>query len=374
MALLDALKRLVPEPQSGDDESHTNLKLTARVLILWLVGSLFSVLLWTMVFHDGRFSLDLQKSLHAFGQTIVVAGSAFAVGVLFGFLFGIPKTLQDQAPAPAQAKPNREAAVQATNTNLEQISDWLTKILVGVGLTQLNNLRNTFRDLANYFAVAGAPAVTLAMILNFSVAGFMTGYLLTRLFLTGAFVSVERTLRGIHESTTRAEQLQEAGRFEAALSRFEDALHQVTPATPPEERRRVYEGVIFNSLYEPPPDGFTRAIDYAKRYLRDEKAPPSAKILAYLAGAYGQQYKYERNQDASPQRLVEIRMLALDAARRAVSLEPGVIELLRVMWDPAHPSKSPDDDDLEVFFDDDDFRKLLGPNNEGRVVRPARQT
>ena len=31
-----------------------------------------------------------------------------------------------------------------------------------------------------------------------------------------------------------------------------------------------------------------------------------------------------------------------------------------MMWDPRNPSKSPEDDDLEVFFDDDEFRKLLG--------------
>src|SRR5205085_11890184 len=34
--------------------------------------------------------------------------------------------------------------LQSVNTNLEQISDWLTKILVGVGLTQFGSLRGNY--------------------------------------------------------------------------------------------------------------------------------------------------------------------------------------------------------------------------------------
>jgi hypothetical protein len=30
------------------------------------------------------------------------------------------------------------------------------------------------------------------------------------------------------------------------------------------------------------------------------------------------------------------------------------------MWDPTYSSKSPGDDDLEVFFDDREFKDLLG--------------
>src|SRR6266508_6277591 len=63
----------------------------------------------------------------------LVAGGAFVAGGLLGFLFGIPRSLAgpegsvDGAAAGGAYRPN---------TNLEQISDWLTKILVGVGLVQ----------------------------------------------------------------------------------------------------------------------------------------------------------------------------------------------------------------------------------------------
>jgi hypothetical protein len=41
------------------------------------------------------------------------------------------------------------------------------------------------------------------------------------------------------------------------------------------------------------------------------------------------------------------------------------------MWNPEYPSKSPGDDDLEVFFEDDDFRALLG--NAGVGASAGRQ-
>src|SRR6185503_13654313 len=59
----------------------------------------------------------------------LVALAPAAVGALLGFVFGIPKTLQSNAPPAADGK-----AAYQVNTNLEQISDWLTKMLVGVGL------------------------------------------------------------------------------------------------------------------------------------------------------------------------------------------------------------------------------------------------
>jgi predicted secreted protein len=56
------------------------------------------------------------------------------IGGLLGFLFGIPRTLQQEASqATEQNRKDRPQETNyAVNTNLDQISDWLTKILVGV--------------------------------------------------------------------------------------------------------------------------------------------------------------------------------------------------------------------------------------------------
>lgn len=355
------LNGLLPTSKDDDSEAHSNLKLTSQALTLWTFGSLFSVLMWCTTFSAGGGILpDFPRTLSLFGQAVITAAGAFAVGAFLGFLFGIPKTLQDQKDAGEQGQ-SAAGTFQTTNTNLEQISDWLTKILVGVGLTQLYQLREELGALGSYFAVASSPSITLAMILNFSIAGFISGYLLTRLFLTGAFVAVERSLR---ELTTNAQKLQQEKKFGAALTRYESALQKIGPATTPQQRREVYEGLIFNSLYEDPPDGFQKAIEYGELYKQDTKAiVPSAQIHAYLAGAYGQQYVHERDKNkASEEKLQEIRARALEEVRTALEISPSVGDLLRLMWDPNYPTKSPGDDDLQVFFDDEEFKALLDKN------------
>jgi hypothetical protein len=62
------------------------------------------------------------------GAGVAIAIASAATGYLLGFLFGISRSLQggDSSESNSQSFPG--------NTNLEQISDWLTKILVGVGL------------------------------------------------------------------------------------------------------------------------------------------------------------------------------------------------------------------------------------------------
>jgi len=70
------------------------------------------------------------KRWSVFGTAMVFAGAAALVGGVVGFLFGIPLTSKQRAAG-------ADGSQYETNTNLEQVSDWLTKIIVGVGLVQL---------------------------------------------------------------------------------------------------------------------------------------------------------------------------------------------------------------------------------------------
>jgi hypothetical protein len=112
---------------------------------------------------------------------MLAAGAFFAVGITIGFMFGLPKT------------PHPEV-----NTNLEQISDWLTKILVGVGLTQLTNIPPALALLAQFVAGgegSSGPDRSLAffIIFYFFFGGFVCGYLETRVYLTGAFFRAQNS-------------------------------------------------------------------------------------------------------------------------------------------------------------------------------------
>ena len=122
--------------------------------------------------------------------------ACFAVGATIGFLFGIPRVLQhDAAAAPA---PNAGAAPGATsalnyslkvNTNLEQISDWLTKIFVGLGLVELQRVPEHLNRASTFIALGltnGSKFFAGSLIVYFSLLGFLGFYLITRLYIAGA--------------------------------------------------------------------------------------------------------------------------------------------------------------------------------------------
>ncbi len=69
-----------------------------------------------------------EKFISVFGCGLLIGGASLSAGGLLGFIFGIPSIMQ-----------NNSARLKY-NDNLVQISDWLTKIIVGVGLTQFTRI------------------------------------------------------------------------------------------------------------------------------------------------------------------------------------------------------------------------------------------
>ena len=114
-----------------------------------------------------------------------VAGIAsFTVGGFLGFLFGIPRYASDPAVSGQDDK-------YSANTNLEQISDWLTKIIVGAGLTQFRAIGGWVSDVARRLAtglVHGRPtgneeALAMGLLLLTAICGFLFFYLWSRVYL-----------------------------------------------------------------------------------------------------------------------------------------------------------------------------------------------
>lgn len=103
--------------------------------------------------------------------------------------------------ANASAKPATASGASITvNTNLEQISDWLTKIIVGVALVEIKTLIEQMEKAAAFMAnsLGGATATSFcfAIMLYFLVSGLLGSYLLTRLFLQGALADAARAGSG----------------------------------------------------------------------------------------------------------------------------------------------------------------------------------
>jgi hypothetical protein len=75
-------------------------------------------------------------------------------------------------------------------SNLEQVSDWVTKLLLGGGLTQLEKIPSLFMSWGGYVAQGlgdpndvSHPTFATALIVYFMVLGFIAGYLITKVEL-----------------------------------------------------------------------------------------------------------------------------------------------------------------------------------------------
>lgn len=132
---------------------------------------------------------------------LTTAMASFLVGCLAGFLFGIPRVVSTGALRLARDgkvsdDPNPDAPTgQFTpSTNLSEISDWLTKLLLGAGLVQLGNLGRPagafVREIAQGISTtssgapvsAGATAMAGAILVLYLVLGFLDGYVVTTLW------------------------------------------------------------------------------------------------------------------------------------------------------------------------------------------------
>jgi hypothetical protein len=92
----------------------------------------------------------------------------------------------------------------------------------------------------------------------------------------------------------------------------------------------------------------------------DQEPDTSSRIWFSLAAAYGQQYKYESEHENRKSELDAAKAGALKAIGECIRLEPRMKASLRSLWDPQDPNKlSPTENDLEVFYADADFKKLL---------------
>jgi hypothetical protein len=200
--------------------------------------------------------IRLAKSLAVLGTALLLAGSALLGGAFLGFLFGIPRALQQQSVPEGGA--SESAALQGVagragygaNTSLEQISDWLTKILVGVGLTQLSSLPSALTQFAD-FARAGlggfesSKVFAVALLIYFLICGFLMSYLWTRLRLGKAFSEADAlaAIRGEIETAVSEVQKKAQGQVTIDYEALRLAEKQLESGdVPQEELTRAFRG------------------------------------------------------------------------------------------------------------------------------------
>jgi hypothetical protein len=169
------------------------------------------------------FAYGVSRSPNPVAATCTGLMIAFAAALgagLVGFIFGMPYARDTTGAAPILQNSTDEgqkaqAAANAyrPNTSLEQISDWLTKILVGVGLVEINQAPEVLSRVVRFLAPSldvGAQArpIVAATLIFFSVCGFLFGFLWARLYLRRWFVLYD-------QEAFKKELVQELSRFSA---------------------------------------------------------------------------------------------------------------------------------------------------------------
>jgi hypothetical protein len=101
------------------------------------------------------------------------AGASAMAGILVGFLFGLPRLTSDASAASSH---------WIASNNLAQVADWLTKIIVGLGLVQIGRAPSALAKLGSAISpsLGGTNAsgpFGIAAILFAFVVGFLIGFL-----------------------------------------------------------------------------------------------------------------------------------------------------------------------------------------------------
>ena len=151
-----------------------------------------------VIFYAGAGRFLKAEFFSVLGVGLLVGAAASMLGVLVGFLFGLPRTSADPPPA----------GRLSSNTNLDQVSDWLTKILVGLGLVQIGRVGSGLNDVAEAVApglgdAASAKTFAFALLVYSLITGFLVGYLSTRIGVTMRLKQVEDLLAAKVELLTK---------------------------------------------------------------------------------------------------------------------------------------------------------------------------
>lgn len=120
------------------------------------------------------------EGIRTFCLLWLASAAAFFCGTIIGFLFAVPKSLSSPDTAAAQ-----RIGRYRGNTNLEEVSDWLTKIILGLGLVHVDKVIQFIDGLGDAAATSigptqGAKLIAISSMIYGFVAAFIIVYTWTR--------------------------------------------------------------------------------------------------------------------------------------------------------------------------------------------------
>jgi len=119
--------------------------------------------------------------------SVLMAAASYICGFFLGFLFGLPKRVTD-----TQMTYN-------LNNNLVDISDWLTKIIIGLGLVEIKSIPVYLLSVGSYVqrSTNGDESIkiySVCCIVYFTIFGLYYGFNYMRLFLSAQFKEADDNL------------------------------------------------------------------------------------------------------------------------------------------------------------------------------------
>lgn len=178
---------IAPKPATEKENS-------ALIFISFLVGiGLLGIVVY--VYQDyvcAKINRQISYAYSMLATLCFVSGALFTFSSLIGFLFGIPRPKVIDDSEKFQSK-------YIGNDNLLQVSDWLTKIILGLGLTQITKVPDLLRRMAGFITNnthVSNQALIVLIVLYFSCLGFLFGYLWTRLYFIRMLEAADRDVNG----------------------------------------------------------------------------------------------------------------------------------------------------------------------------------
>ena len=161
----------------------------ASYLTGFLLGFLFGIPRYVS---SGEFRLSQKPSVPVAPPGGTVPRSSTAK-VASGGVTATPDQPSDQENVGPAASAGRPSSAFTPSTNLAEVSDWLTKLLLGAGLVQLTHLGPPVASLINSVAAGleggttaepsgSATVMAGAILITYTVLGFLVGYVLTTLW------------------------------------------------------------------------------------------------------------------------------------------------------------------------------------------------
>jgi hypothetical protein len=204
------------------------------------IAGCFVILLYALRFWGSS------DALRIFGVGILVAGAALLSGFLLGFIFAVPRVGDRKGRAAANRSEGTDASTSEAqdllfNANLVEISDWLTKIIVGVGLVELKSLPHMLGTLSLYLApgLQAAPcpgkapctdpliigqAAGMGIVIFYFALGFLMGWVWATVYLRQDLMKGLKKENRTLDLIAKAEGALANGNFDEALNYANQAI------------------------------------------------------------------------------------------------------------------------------------------------------